>query len=286
MNNEDSLWMGDIEPWMNSSFIMNSFIEFGFKPKSIKLIIDGRLNRRKNFCFVHFNNVQEANEALFKLNGKKIPNTNYYFKLNLTKRSSEKQKIIYVGNLPHTINDKKLYAYFKSKYPSVISASIISDDGESRGYGFVHFTDEKEYEKCLIEMDKQIFNNEKIIIRKKKDYKQIKKPIRNAFFYSLNENNKFNQNNLKEMDSSFTNNNDYDNLILSDHDNKESIILNNSNCIKNKNIIEIFELLESNDIKLLNKKVRESIDKMFEYYKNYKKMNEIPQIILYYYISN
>ena len=69
MNNEETLWMGDIESWMNASFIMNSFIKFGFKPISVKIIIDKRPHKTQNFCFVTFNNLDEANNVLFKLNG-------------------------------------------------------------------------------------------------------------------------------------------------------------------------------------------------------------------------
>ena len=71
MNNEETLWMGDLESWMNESFIMNLFIEIGIIPISIKVVIDKRPNKNKNFCYITFNNIQEANYALFKLNGKK-----------------------------------------------------------------------------------------------------------------------------------------------------------------------------------------------------------------------
>ena len=74
---------------------------------------------------------------------KKKPKINNYFKLNLKKKSSENAKIIYVGNLSINISDNELYDFYKSRYSSVISASIISDDGISRGYGFVHFIDKK-----------------------------------------------------------------------------------------------------------------------------------------------
>ena len=71
MANAETLWMGDIEPWMDESFIKKAFFEFGFKPQSIKIIIDKRITKNGNFGFVTFNNVQEANNVLFKLNGKK-----------------------------------------------------------------------------------------------------------------------------------------------------------------------------------------------------------------------
>ena len=86
MHKEETLWMGDLESWMNASFIMNSFIKFGFKPISVKIIIDKRPNKNQKSCFVTFNNLEEANNALFKLNGKQIPNTSKFFKLNLTKK--------------------------------------------------------------------------------------------------------------------------------------------------------------------------------------------------------
>ena len=77
-DNEETLWMGDLEYWMNESFIMNSFNKYGFFPINVKLIIDKILFKIHNFCFVTFNNVQEANNALFILNRKKIPYTNSF----------------------------------------------------------------------------------------------------------------------------------------------------------------------------------------------------------------
>ena len=165
--NESTLWMGDLETWMNEPFIMNSFIEYGLIPINVELVIDKRYHKNRNFCFVTFNNLQEANNALFRLNRKIIPNTNSFFKLNVTKKSSENKIIIYVGNLPKKIGDNELYEYFKSKYPSVISASILSDDGQSKGYGFVNFTKETDYQNCLKEMDGKLLKNKIIKVKKK-----------------------------------------------------------------------------------------------------------------------
>ena len=72
MNTEGTLWMGDIEPWMDESFIIDSFKNYGFMPKNVKLIIKRGLNKFKSFCFVNFNNLKEANDALFNLNEKKF----------------------------------------------------------------------------------------------------------------------------------------------------------------------------------------------------------------------
>ena len=92
-DNEGTLWMGDLEYWMKEQFIMNSFFIYGFIPINVKLIIDKRFHKNQNFCFVTFNNLQEANNALFRLNRKKIPNPNSFFKLNVTIKSSENKKL-------------------------------------------------------------------------------------------------------------------------------------------------------------------------------------------------
>ena len=81
MANKSTLWMGDIEPWMNELVIKNLFETNGFHPKEIRFVKDKRYNIFQNYCFIDFNNMLEANNALIKLKGKKIQNLNLRFKL-------------------------------------------------------------------------------------------------------------------------------------------------------------------------------------------------------------
>ena len=276
MNNEETLWMGDLESWMNESFIMNSLIEIGIIPISIKVVIDKRPNKNKNFCYITFNNIQEANYALFKLNGKKIPKTSKFFKLNLTRKNSENKKIIFVGNLSNKICDSELYEYFKSKYSSVISATMISYDGKSKGYGFVHFSDEIEYQKCLKEMDGKLLNDCKINVRKKNNTEQMNNKYNNFCSPLIQNKNKI----IVEHDYILQINSSN---ISSQSKEKNSLSLNLNN--KKNNFIDNIKLLESDDniaLKELRKKIQESIDKILEFYKNSNKINEISKIILYY----
>ncbi len=131
--------MRNIDPWMNSLFIKDSFIKSGFKSKSVKLIIDKRTNKFHNFCLINFNILEETNNALFNLNGKLISNTNIYFNLNLINNNKPNNKNVYVRHLSPNVNDNKLYIYFKSKYRSVYYASIIYEKGLSKGNDFDTF---------------------------------------------------------------------------------------------------------------------------------------------------
>ena len=286
MNTGGTLWMGDIEPWMDESFIIDSFKNYGFKPKNVKLIIDKRLNKFKNFCFVNFNNLKEANYALFNLNAKKIPKTDMFFKLNLTKNNSENYKNAYVGNLSPQINDFELYNYFKSKYPSVYYASIITDKGISRGYGFVHFSKEEEYQKCLKEMDGTLFHNKVIRVKEKKNLNESFKSnynsynninylpyLKNKFINSFYTDIKF-----EEENSSYFN----DDSTLSSQEKDQDLFPSKSSNFQKKTFCENIEIIENDDNFSLNSKIQESVNKLYEHEKSNKKIKEISSLILYY----
>jgi RNA recognition motif-containing protein len=286
MITEGTLWMGDIEPWMDEAFIIEAFKECGFEPKSIKLIIDKRLNKYKNFCFVNFNNIEEANNALFNLNAKKIPKTNMFFKLNLTKSNSESCKNAYVGNLSPKINDIELFNFFKSKYPSVYYASIITDKGVSRGYGFVHFAKEEEYQQCLNEMDGALFHNKVIRVKEKKSPDECTKNnfnLYNKLNFLPYLNNKFINSfytdmNLEEENSSNFN----DDSTFSGQEKDQDLFSSNSSNSQKKSFSENIEIIENDDHTTLNSKMIESVNKLYEHERSNKKISEISNLILYY----
>ena len=255
MNSEYSLWMGDIEPWMNESFIMNSFIEYGFRPKNIKLVRDKRFNKLNNYCFV-----------------------NKYFKLNIAKFNYKFSKNLYVGNLSPKINDIDLFNIFKSKYPSVYYASIITDNGISRGYGFVHFGNEDEYKKSLKEMN-GIFIDNRIIRVKEKNCEEKKDK------YQFNNNINFNciKNNYlmeKIEEEKYSLDNEETNCSLVERE--QELSLSDTSNSNNKSFINNLKLLESDDIITLNNKIQEKIDNLYNYEKTIKNNNNISKILLYY----
>ena len=281
MDIETALWMGDIESWMDESFIIDSFTQFGYKPKKVKLITDKRTNKFRNFCFVTFNKMAEANEALFNLNAKKIPNTNIFFKLNLTKNNTKTKKNAYVGNLPRNMNDIELFNFFKSKYPSVYYASIITDNGISRGYGFVHFSDENEYHRCLNEMDGIIIKNKRINVKEKRnpsDKTNNKYNIINFVSYMNNYTNFFPQPKKEEDISAL----DYDDTNSSSQDKEKDSLSISSNNFQSFTFSDNIDLLESDDNETLYAKIQENMDKMIDYYKNSNNNHSISKMALYY----
>ena len=305
MSMESTLWMGDIEPWMNREIILESFFEYGHKPSNIKMLKDHKYNISRNYCFVNFDTILEANKALIELNGKKIPNTDINFRLNWANKHCELNQNLYIGNLSNDIDDITLFNIFKNKYPSIHHVSIMTDKGESKGYGFIQFADKYDYEKCLKEMDGYIIKGKPIVIREriKKKNEERNNNINNYNKLDLNINNfstnvyrqyKDNNNSIniyKENNDFFYqySNNNYINSILEqkdeDEDNLSSSNSSTSNSEKRK-FSDNLDMIVNDDHIILSKKIQESVDKMFEHYKYITKNSDVLNMIIYYGSNN
>ena len=269
MSIEYTLWMGDIKPWMNELFIQNSFYHFGLMPKSIKLIKDKNLNNPLNYCFINFDSLEKANQALNKLKNKKIPNSNIKFKLNWANKNFDKFKSAYISNIPLEVKDSDLFNFFKKKYPSVIHATIIRENNGKKNYGFVYFTNEEEYNKCLSEMNGTIFFKSIIKVKERK-----KKTIEEKKTYDFGLN--LNINNIKDIKSYYPKKKEKENLESNETNSSSG---EETKIILKRKFSDNLCILESNDHPLINQNIQKCVNKMFNYYKH---LNEISGMILYY----
>lgn len=224
MSDENTLWMGDIEPWMTESIIINSFQYFNIYPISVKLIKDKMKKVNRTYCFVKFKNTKDVNNALINLNGKKLPSCNINFKLNWADyNTNNATRIIYVGNLNMNVTDHELYKLFSQKYKSVYHANVIYENGISKGYGFVSFKNEEEYYRSLKEMNGYNYYGNKIKVREKIKNDDIENKNKEKYF---NKNSVLNNRMNNDINSS---------IIYLNNIQKNS--LNNSNSIKNSDLL-------------------------------------------------
>ena len=262
MSTNSTIWMGDIEPKMTEHEIMNFFHKYNIKPQSIKLMKDKATNENKNYCFISFKTIKEANTALFRLNGKKIPGYSAVFRLNWASIRSPVNKSVYVGNLNPKVDDIKLYNLFKKKYPTVQNASVVTNNGVSKGYGFVLFNGEEDYEKCIQEMNGIHFygNNIKVKEQRKKQNNFIKNNDTNSNSdnednndpSSINDSENYNEG--KFINNTYKNNiningiNNYSIKSSPLNNTNDNISLNNNILINAKKIINTYDLLSNSEI--------------------------------------
>uniref|UniRef100_A0A2R5L9N7 tRNA selenocysteine-associated protein 1 n=1 Tax=Ornithodoros turicata TaxID=34597 RepID=A0A2R5L9N7_9ACAR len=169
-----TLWMGDLEPTMDEHFVQQAFSMMGEAPVNVKIIRNRMTGAPRGYGFLEFGDEQTAQRALLRCNGKLIPNAMQpkTFRLNhanggggggavggfgsrpmRSMSSSDSQFSMFVGDLSSEVDDTHLYHAFSQRYPSVKAAKVVLDgSGLSKGFGFVRFEDEGEYQEALVDM--------------------------------------------------------------------------------------------------------------------------------------
>ncbi|KAF9284855.1 hypothetical protein BGZ74_001648 [Mortierella antarctica] len=155
-----SLWMGELEPWMDENWIRAAFYSAGHQV-SVKMIRDKFTGANAGYCFVDLASPEAATSAIGTLNGTVIPGTDKTFKLNWASGGNPasggpggNEYSVFVGDLSPEVTDYMLLTTFQAAYSSVRSAKIMTDPttGQSRGYGFVRFGDESEQLRSIEEL--------------------------------------------------------------------------------------------------------------------------------------
>lgn len=180
-----SLVMSNIDN-LDERLITQIFYALTREAVQVQIIKDGYGNSTGQ-AKITFASPKACLKTIRVLNGQTIPGTDQVFELsrgeaNWNNRHSTGQKIdltwsqmseyerekqrereketsfsIFVGNLPLNVDRSTLYHTFHEKYPSVTCARVMHDtaSGVSKGYGFVIFSDEKEQQRAMIEMQGQ-----------------------------------------------------------------------------------------------------------------------------------
>ncbi|MBN3315842.1 TSP1L protein, partial [Atractosteus spatula] len=143
---------------MDENFIKQAFSTMGETAYGVKIICHRVTGGSAGYCFVELADEASVDRCVLKLNGKLVPGSNppRKFKLNYAtygkRPDTGPEYSVFVGDLTPEIDDFQLYEFFVKKYPSCKGGKVVTDQfGNSRGYGFVKFSDEKEQRKAMEE---------------------------------------------------------------------------------------------------------------------------------------
>lgn len=170
-NSKLTLWMGDLDPWMDERFIRELWLSMG-ENVVVKLIRDKRTGISSGYAFIGFATMQAAQRALKTVHGSSIPNSQRTFKLNWAsgggicdrKEDRAPEYSLFVGDLSSDTDEAFLLSLFRQFYPSCHSAKIMTDPitGLSRGYGFVRFLNQLEQQDAVDKMNGILCSNRPI----------------------------------------------------------------------------------------------------------------------------
>ncbi|XP_071374568.1 polyadenylate-binding protein 1-like isoform X1 [Centroberyx affinis] len=147
------------------------FSTFG-RTLSVRVMKDER-GRSRGFGFVNYDNHEDAQKAVEEMNGKEINGKILYVgraQKRMERQGELKRKFdqikqdriqryqgvnLYVKNLDDGIEDERLRKEF-APYGTITSAKVMTDAGQSKGFGFVCFSSPEEATKAVTEMNGRI----------------------------------------------------------------------------------------------------------------------------------
>jgi polyadenylate-binding protein len=135
-----SLYCGDLAPDVTEGLLFEIFKRVG-NVTSIRVCRDDVTKRSLGYAYINFSDPKEAERALDTLNHtviKGVPCRLMWQQRDPGKRRSGKGNI-YISNLHPSIGNKELGDTF-SQFGDISSCKVVlDDDGNSRGYGYVHY---------------------------------------------------------------------------------------------------------------------------------------------------
>ncbi|XP_054902237.1 embryonic polyadenylate-binding protein-like isoform X2 [Poeciliopsis prolifica] len=147
------------------------FSAFG-RTLSVRVMKDEK-GQSRGFGFVNYAHHEDAQKAVDEMNGKELNGKTIYVgraQKRMERQGELKRKFdqikqdriqryqgvnLYVKNLDDSINDERLRKEF-SPYGTITSAKVMTEGGQSKGFGFVCFSSPEEATKAVTEMNGRI----------------------------------------------------------------------------------------------------------------------------------
>ncbi|KAJ8947032.1 hypothetical protein NQ318_019924 [Aromia moschata] len=174
-----NIYVKNFGPNMSDDKFYEMFGKFGQITSSVVMRqIDGT---SKGFGFVAYDDAKSAERAVQEVNGREYDGNVLYVgraqkkteRINELKKRYEQLRIerysrfqgvnLYVKNLDDTFDDEKLRKEF-SAYGTITSAKVMTENGRSKGFGFVCFTSPEEATKAVTEMNGRMVGSKPLYV--------------------------------------------------------------------------------------------------------------------------
>jgi len=162
-----SLWIGELEQWADENYLKQIFAQYAAHITSYKVIRDKARAGCAGYGFVDASSREAAEQILSTLNGQPIPGIpGKTYRLKWGQISAEKKAegpvhSLFVGDVDDEATDAVLESFFRMRYPSVLTAKVVTDPitNKPKNFGFVRFRDASECARAMVEMQGKVMIN-------------------------------------------------------------------------------------------------------------------------------
>jgi len=160
-----SLYVGDLNPDINETQLFEVFKQIG-PVASIRVCRDAVTRRSLGYAYVNYHSLADAERALDVLNYNELKGRP--MRIMWSQRDPSLRKTgngnIFIKNLDKTIDNKSLYDTF-ARFGNILSCKVSFDEqGNSRGFGFVHYETGEAAEEAINKTNGKLINGKKVFV--------------------------------------------------------------------------------------------------------------------------
>jgi polyadenylate-binding protein len=168
-----NLFVKGLHEDIDNKQLFDTFSRFG-NILSCKVVTDDQ-GKSKGYAYIHFDTVEAANAAIAAtagqlLGGKGQPLSIAHF-ARKSDRSGQSFTNVYIKNLDESIGEKALEEMF-AKYGPITSVFLASEEGKSKGFGFVNFAEPESAAAAVADLNDKEIVGKKIYVGKAQTKKE------------------------------------------------------------------------------------------------------------------
>ena len=160
-----SLYVGELSPEVTEAMLFEIFNQIG-PVSSIRICRDAITRRSLGYGYVNYHNSADGEKALQELNYapiKGVPCRIMWSQRDPSVRRSGDGNV-FIKDLDASIDNKALHELFSS-FGNILSCKVALDEqGNSKGYGFVHFESKEGAEEAIAKLNGLLLNDKKVVV--------------------------------------------------------------------------------------------------------------------------